>query len=47
MANFNEAVLTRKGIGLLAKAQAGLAGIKLTKAASGCGSFSTRDSPSS
>lgn len=44
MANFNEAVLTRKGIGLLAKAQAGLAGIKLTKAASGCGSYEEGES---
>lgn len=44
MANFNEAVLTRKGIGLLAKAQAGQSGIKLTKAASGCGSYEEGES---
>lgn len=39
MANFNAATLTRKGIGLLAKAQAGLTGITFTKAASGNGSY--------
>ena len=44
MANFNEAVLTRKGIGLLAKAQAGQSGINLTKAASGCGSYEEGES---
>ncbi|MBE6014706.1 MAG: phage tail protein [Lachnospiraceae bacterium] len=36
---FNEAVLTEKGIALLAKAQAGLTTITLTKAASGDGSY--------
>lgn len=39
MANFKEAVLTKKGIALLAKAQAGRCSIKLTKAASGSGSY--------
>ena len=38
---FQEAVLTAKGIALLAKAQAGRCTIKLTKAAAGNGS-STR-----
>lgn len=36
---FKEAVLTAKGIALLAKAQAGKCTIKLTKAASGSGSY--------
>ncbi|MCI9388386.1 MAG: hypothetical protein HFH54_01715 [Lachnospiraceae bacterium] len=39
MGNFNEAVLTRKGIGLLAKTQAGLTGIGFTKAVAGSGSY--------
>ena len=39
MANFNEAVLTKKGIGLLAKAQAGQTGIQFTRAVSGNGSY--------
>lgn len=37
---FKEAVLTRKGIALLAKAQAGQGTITLTKAAAGSGSYS-------
>ena len=37
---FKEAVLTAKGIALLAKAQAGKCAIKLTKAATGDGSYS-------
>lgn len=37
---FNQAVLTTKGIALLAKAQAGRCTINLTKAASGNGSYS-------
>ena len=37
---FEEAVLTAKGIALLAKAQAGRCTIKLTKAATGDGSYS-------
>lgn len=36
---FNEAVLTSKGIALLAKAQAGRCAIKLTKAETGSGSY--------
>lgn len=36
---FKEAVLTAKGIALLAKAQAGRCTIKLTKAATGDGSI--------
>lgn len=36
---FNEAVLTTKGIALLAKAQAGRCAIKLTKAETGSGSY--------
>ena len=36
---FNEAVLTQKGIALLAKAQGGLCTISLVKAASGDGSY--------
>jgi len=36
---FNDAVLTQKGIALLAKAQAGKCTIKLTRAASGNGSY--------
>lgn len=39
MANFNAATLTKKGIGLLAKAQAGQTAIAFTKAAAGCGSY--------
>lgn len=39
MANFNAATLTKKGIGLLAKAQAGLTGIHMTKAAAGDGAY--------
>lgn len=39
MANFNEALLTKKGIALLAKTQAGQTGVKLTKAAAGCGTY--------
>lgn len=39
MANFNAAVLTLKGISLLAKTQAGQTGIEFTKAASGSGSY--------
>lgn len=39
MANFNEAVLTKKGIALLAKAQAGQTGIQFTRAVSGNGSY--------
>ena len=41
MANFNAAVLTAKGIALLAKAQAGQTSIEFTKAASGDGSYDT------
>ena len=37
MANFNAATLTKKGIGLLAKAQAGRTAIEFTKAAAGDG----------
>lgn len=37
---FNEAVLTKKGIALLAKAQAGQCTIQLTKAVTGNGSYS-------
>lgn len=37
---FKEAVLTAKGIALLAKAQAGQCKINLTKAAAGNGSYS-------
>lgn len=40
MAGFNEAVLTTKGLALLAKAQGGLTTITLTKAATGDGSYS-------
>ncbi len=39
MANFNAATLTKKGIGLLAKAQAGQTAIEFTKAAAGDGSY--------
>ncbi len=39
MANFNSAVLTDKGINLLAKAQAGRTTIQFTKAATGNGSY--------
>lgn len=39
MANFNAAVLTEKGIGLLAKAQAGQTGIEFTRAVAGNGSY--------
>lgn len=42
---FNEAVLTTKGIALLAKAQAGECAITLTKAATGSGSYSDDDDP--
>lgn len=38
---FNQAVLTKKGISLLAKAQAGRCTISLTKAVSGNGSYSS------
>lgn len=38
---FNEAVLTTKGIALLAKAQAGTCTIAFTKAATGSGSYSS------
>ena len=41
---FQEAVLTAKGIALLAKAQAGRCTIKLTKAAAGNGSYSSGES---
>lgn len=44
MANFNAATLTRKGIGLLAKAQAGLTGIHITKAAAGDGAYGLDES---
>lgn len=44
MANFNSAVLTAKGINLLAKAQAGQTKIEFTKAATGNGSYSTGES---
>lgn len=44
MANFNSAVLTAKGIALLAKAQAGKTKIEFTKAATGNGSYSTGES---
>lgn len=40
---FQEAVLTKKGIALVAKAQAGKCTIKLTKAASGAGIYSGGD----
>lgn len=43
MANFNEAVLTKKGIALLAKAQAGQTGIQFTRAVSGNGSYETTE----
>lgn len=39
MANFNAAVLTKKGLGLLAKAQTGQAGIEFTRAVAGNGSY--------
>ena len=39
MAEFNEAVLTQKGINLLAKAQAEQATIQITKAVSGAGEY--------
>ena len=38
---FKESVLTKKGIALLAKAQAGRCTIKLTKAAAGDGSYAS------
>ena len=38
---FKESVLTKKGIALLAKAQAGRCAIKLTKAAAGDGSYTS------
>lgn len=44
MANFNSAVLTAKGINLLAKAQAGQTTIEFTKAATGNGSYATGES---
>lgn len=44
MANFNSAVLTAKGINLLAKAQAGKTTIEFTKAATGNGSYATGES---
>ena len=44
---FKEAVLTAKGIALLAKAQAGRCTIKLTKAATGDGSYSDGEAPCS
>lgn len=44
MANFNAAVLTAKGIALLAKAQAGQTNIEFTKAASGDGSYDADES---
>lgn len=44
MANFNAAVLTAKGIALLAKAQAGQTNIEFTKAASGDGSYEAEES---
>lgn len=40
---FNEAVLTKKGIALLAKAQAGRCAISLTKAATGSGSYASSE----
>lgn len=40
---FNEAVLTKKGIALLAKAQAGRCAISLTKAATGNGSYAASE----
>ena len=40
---FKEAVLTKKGIALLAKAQVNKAKIELTKAVSGDGSYSISD----
>lgn len=43
MANFNAAVLTAKGIALLAKAQAGQTNIEFTKAASGDGSYEAEE----
>jgi hypothetical protein len=43
---FNEAVLTQKGLALLAKAQGGLCTITLTKAASGDGSYAAGEDPS-
>lgn len=44
MANFNSAVLTAKGINLLAKAQAGQTTIEFTKAVTGNGSYATGES---
>ena len=44
MANFNAAILTAKGIALLAKAQAGQTNIQFTKAASGDGSYDAEES---
>ncbi len=41
MANFNAAALTKKGIRLLAKTQAGQTGIEFTKAVSGSGSYAS------
>ena len=43
---FNEAVLTQKGLALLAKAQGGLTTITLTKASSGDGSYAEGEDPS-
>jgi phage-related tail fiber protein len=40
---FNEAVLTKKGIALLAKAQAGKCTISLTKAATGSGAWGDKE----
>ena len=40
---FNQAVLTKKGIALLAKAQAGRCKINLTKAVSGNGTYSASE----
>lgn len=44
---FNQAVLTTKGIALLAKAQGGLCTINLTKAVSGNGSYAAGEDPAS
>lgn len=42
---FNQAVLTNKGMALLAKAQAGQCSIKLTKAVTGKGEYLSDESP--
>lgn len=45
MAEFNSSMLTRKGIQLLTKIQAGQCALSITKAASGNGTYTDRDNP--